>query len=92
MSDSIKKWFEMQTEKKKTHGFLIQYPFDLDVMLDIEGVYEKGEAATYDYPGSASELSIESIQLDGKEIYDLVSDYHIEEISETLRQEFDETN
>lgn len=89
MSDSVKKYFEMK-EEKRNNSFSIAYPFDTGIMLDIEGVYEEGEPATYDYPGSPSELTIESIMLDGKDIYDLVSDFHIEQIGETLRIEFDE--
>jgi hypothetical protein len=59
-----------------------------DVTLEVEGVYTPEEPRVmYDgnmegYPGSAADFEIESVKLDGVEIFELLKDHCIELIKE----------
>ena len=50
------------------------------VELEVEGIYEEGENATYDYPGSSDQFYIEAIYVDSQDILNLLSNDQIDEI------------
>ncbi len=62
-----------------------------NISLDVEFSYEKAEASTYDYPGSPDEASIQTVEVNGIDIYDLLGAeqlYDIENlICEKMREQ-----
>lgn len=60
------------------------------VELEVEGIYEEGENATYDYPGSSDQFDIEAIYVDTQEIFELLTSNQIDEIEvEILNNYYD---
>jgi len=52
-----------------------------NIELDVEYCYEEAEPQTYDYPGSPSSATLESVKVNGIDIYemlDVVQLYDIE--------------
>jgi hypothetical protein len=68
----------MQTHRVKYRG----------VELEVEGMYEEGENATYDYPGSPDQFDIEAIYVDTQDIFELLTSDQIDEIEVKILQNY----
>lgn len=55
-----------------------------NIPLDVEFSYEKAEASTYDYPGSPDEATIESVEVGGFDIYELLGPEQLYDIENLI--------
>ncbi len=58
-----------------------------DIALYVEFSYEEAEPSTHDYPGSPDEATIESVQINGVDIYDLLGVEQLFDIEELICKE-----
>ncbi len=54
------------------------------IELEVEFSYEAPEAETYDYPGSPDNASLESVELNGVDIFDLLGAEQLFEIEDLI--------
>jgi len=55
-----------------------------NIALYVEFSYEEAEPATYDYPGSPDEATIESVKVNDVDIYDLLGAEQLYDIQELI--------
>lgn len=58
-----------------------------DIALYVEFSYEEPEPSTYDYPGSPDTATIESVQVNGVDIYELLGPEQLFDIEELICKE-----
>ena len=55
-----------------------------DIELEVEFSYDPPEPETYDYPGSPDNASLESVELNGVDIFDLLGAEQLFEIEDLI--------
>ncbi len=60
-----------------------------DIKMDIQFTYEPGEKETFDYVGSSDQVHIESVNVNGIDIYDLLDLEQLNDIETIILEKTD---